>query len=247
VSKRLSGKVAFITGGARGIGRATAARFVEEGARVCVADRDGAAAQATARELGPGAFAVELDVADRASVKRAVEAALAQAERIDALVNNAGITRDASLAKTSDEAWDAVIAVNLTGTFNMTRAVVPHMVARGSGSIVNAASIVGVYGNFGQSNYVATKSGVIGLTRTWARELGRKGVRVNCIAPGFIATEMTAAMPPEVLDGMKQRTPIGRLGTPEDVARVYAFLASDEAAFVHGQVIGVDGGLVIGT
>lgn len=245
MSKRLTGKVALITGGARGIGRATAARFIEEGARVCVADRAGA--EQTAKELGPSAFAVELDVTDRASVKRAVETVLERAERIDALVNNAGITRDATLAKTSDEAWDAVIAVNLTGTFNMTRAVVPHMVQRGSGAIINAASIVGVYGNFGQSNYVATKSGVIGLTRTWARELGRKGIRVNCIAPGFISTEMTAAMPPEVLDGMKARTPLGRLGQAEDVARVYAFLASDDASFVHGQVVGVDGGLVIGT
>jgi 3-oxoacyl-[acyl-carrier protein] reductase len=245
VSKRLSGKVALITGAARGIGRATAARFIEEGARVAVADRTGA--DQTAGELGPSAFAVELDVTDRASVKRAIETVLERAERIDTLVNNAGITRDASLAKTSDEAWDAVIAVNLTGTFNMTRAVVPHMTQRGSGSVINAASIVGVYGNFGQSNYVATKSGVIGLTRTWARELGKKGIRVNCIAPGFIATEMTAAMPPEVLDGMKQRTPLGRLGQAEDVARVYAFLASDDAAFVHGQIIGVDGGLVIGT
>lgn len=247
MQKRLTGKVALITGGARGIGRATAARFVEEGARVAVADRDRAAAEATARELGPSAFAVELDVSDRQSVTRTVDAVLAQAERIDVLINNAGITRDATLAKTSDEAWDAVIAVNLTGTFNVTRAVAPHMIARGKGAIVNAASIVGVLGNFGQSNYVATKSGVIGLTRVWARELGRKGVRVNCIAPGFIATEMTAAMPAEALDGMKQRTPLGRLGQPEDVARAYAFLASDDASFIHGQVIGVDGGLVIGT
>jgi 3-oxoacyl-[acyl-carrier protein] reductase len=245
VSQRLSKKVALITGAARGIGRATAARFIEEGARVAVADRAGA--EATARELGPAAFAVELDVTDRASVKSAVETVLSKAERIDVLVNNAGITRDASLLKTADEAWDAVIAVNLTGTFNMTRAVAPHMVTRGSGVIVNAASIVGIYGNFGQSNYVATKSGVIGLTRVWARELGRKGVRVNCIAPGFIATEMTAGMPPEVLDGMKQRTPLGRLGAPDDIARAYAFLASDEASFIHGQVLGVDGGLVIGT
>jgi 3-oxoacyl-[acyl-carrier protein] reductase len=247
VQKRLSGKVALITGAARGIGRATAARFVQEGARVAVADRDGAGAEATARELGASAFALELDVTDRAQVKRAVEAVLAQADRIDVLVNNAGITKDASLLKTSDEAWDAVIAVNLTGTFNMGRAVAAHMVQRGAGAIINAASIVGVYGNFGQSNYVATKSGVIGLTRVWARELGRKGVRVNCITPGFISTEMTAAMPPEVLDGMKARTPVGRLGQPDDVASVYAFLASDDASFVHGQIIGVDGGLVIGT
>ena len=146
------------------------------------------------------------------------------------------------LAKTSDAAWDTVIAVNLTGTFNMTRAVAPHMIAAGRGVIVNASSIVGIHGNFGQSNYVASKSGVIGLTRVWARELGRKGVRVNCIAPGFIATDMTAAMPREILDGMKAKTPLGRLGTAEDVARAYVFLASDEASFISGTCLDVDGG-----
>ena len=148
---------------------------------------------------------------------------------------------------TIDEAWDAVIAVNLSGTFYMTREVAPHMVARGSGAIINASSIVGVYGNFGQTNYVATKSGVIGMTRVWARELGRKGVRVNAITPGFIATDMTAKMPEDVLEGMKKKTPLGRLGTAEDVARAYVFLASDDAAFINGQVLGVDGGLVAGT
>jgi len=244
---RFSGKVAFITGGARGIGRATAQAFAAEGARVIVADVDADAAEATARALGGGAIGLGLDVADPGSVKSVVAAALAKAERIDALVNNAGITRDASLVKTSDEAWDSVIAVNLSGTFYMTREVAPHMVARGSGAIINASSVVGVYGNFGQSNYVATKSGVIGMTRVWARELGRKGVRVNCIAPGFIATDMTAKMPEEVLEGMKKKTPLGRLGAPEDVAKAYLFLASDEASFINGQVLGVDGGLVAGT
>jgi 3-oxoacyl-[acyl-carrier protein] reductase len=135
----------------------------------------------------------------------------------------------------------------LTGTFNMTRELAPHMVARGGGTILNASSIVGVYGNFGQTNYVATKAGVIGMTRVWARELGRKGVRVNCVAPGFIATDMTAAMKPEILDEMKKHTPLGRLGAPEDVARAYVFLASEEASFINGQVLGVDGGLVAGT
>jgi 3-oxoacyl-[acyl-carrier protein] reductase len=245
--QRFNGKVAFITGGARGIGRATAEAFAAEGARVIVADVDVGSAEATARTLGGGAIGLQLDVSDAASVKAAVAAALARAERIDVLVNNAGITRDATLLKTSDEAWDQVIAVNLTGTFLMTREVAPHMVARGAGAIVNASSIVGLYGNFGQTNYVATKSGVIGMTRVWARELGRKGVRVNCIAPGFIATDMTAKMPEEVLDAMKKRTPLGRLGAPEDVARAYLFLASDDASFVNGQVLGVDGGLVAGT
>ena len=188
-----------------------------------------------------------IDVADPESVKSVVATALSRTERIDVLVNNAGITRDASLLKTSDEAWDSVIAVNLSGTFYMTREVAAHMVARGSGAIINASSVVGVYGNFGQSNYVATKSGVIGMTRVWARELGRKGVRVNCIAPGFIATDMTAKMPEDVLEGMKKKTPLGRLGAPEDVARAYVFLASDEASFINGQVLGVDGGLVAGT
>ena len=241
------GKVAIITGGARGIGRATAEKFAAAGARVAIADRDGAGAAVTAREIGKGAFPVEIDVAEVESVKRAVAHVLEKAGQIDVLINNAGITRDASLAKLTSDAWDAVIAVNLTGTFNCTRAVAPHMVRGGKGAIVNASSIVGVYGNFGQSNYVATKAGVIGLTKVWARELGRKGVRVNCIAPGFIATDMTGAMPKEILDGMKAKTPLGRLGTPEDVARAYVFLASDDASFINGQVLGVDGGLVIGT
>jgi 3-oxoacyl-[acyl-carrier protein] reductase len=245
--KRLEGKVALVTGGARGIGRATAAQLFQDGARVAIADRDHAGAEAVARELGDGAMALALDVTDAAQVNAAVEAVLGRFRRIDVLINNAGIVKDASLLKTSDAAWDQVIAVNLTGTFNMTRAVAAHMTARGSGAIVNAASVVGVYGNFGQSNYVATKAGVIGLTRVWARELGRKGVRVNCIAPGFIATDMTAGMPAEVLDKMKERTPLARLGTAEDVARAYAFLASDDASFINGQVLGVDGGLVLGT
>jgi 3-oxoacyl-[acyl-carrier protein] reductase len=245
--QRFEGRTVLITGGARGIGRATAEKFAAEGARVAVADRDGAGAEAAAKELSRGAFPVEIDVADVASVGRAVARVLETAGAIDVLINNAGITRDATLGKTSDEAWDAVIAVNLTGTFNVGRAVAQHMVARGRGAIVNASSIVGVHGNFGQSNYVASKAGVVGLTRVWARELGRKGVRVNCIAPGFIATDMTAAMPREVLDGMKAKTPLGRLGGAEDVARAYAFLASDEASFINGQVLGVDGGLVIGT
>jgi 3-oxoacyl-[acyl-carrier protein] reductase len=242
---RLNGKTAIITGGARGIGLATATRMVAEGAEVALCDREGA--EEAARALGPRALGFALDVTDAAQVDATVQLLMEKWGKIDVLVNNAGITRDATLLKTSERAWEDVLAVNLTGTFVMTQKVAPHMVARKSGVILNAASIVGIYGNFGQSNYVATKAAVIGLTRVWARELGRKGIRVNCIAPGFIATDMTSAMPKEVLTGMEQRTPLGRLGAPADVAATYAFLASDDAAFVNGQVLGVDGGLVLGT
>ena len=239
--------VVLVTGGARGIGRATAQRFAQGGAKVVVADRDVEGAKKTAAEIGNDAFAVALDVADRANVEKVVAEILERTGRIDVLVNNAGITKDASLAKMDDAQWDAVIAVNLTGTFNVTRAVAKSMVERKKGVILNAASVVGLYGNFGQTNYVATKSGVIGMTKVWARELGRKGVRCNCIAPGFIETDMTAAMPAEVLSTMKAKTPIGRLGQPQDIAEAYFFLASEAASFINGQCLGVDGGLVLGT
>jgi 3-oxoacyl-[acyl-carrier protein] reductase len=240
-------KVTLVTGGARGIGRATAERFVKGGHVVFVADRDEVAAQQTARELGHETMALGLDVADKASVDKVIGAIMERCGRIDVLVNNAGITRDATLAKMDDEAWEQVIDVNLTGTFYVTRAVARHMVEKKKGVILNAASVVGLYGNFGQSNYVASKAGVIGMTRVWARELGRKGVRVNCIAPGFIETDMTRKMPEEVLSTMKGKTPVGRLGQPADVAEAYWFLASEQASFINGQVLGVDGGLVLGT
>jgi len=244
---RFDGRVALITGGARGIGRATAERFAAEEAQVAIADIDGDAAAKTAREIGRGAIGLELDVADSGAVEEVVAQVIADCGGIDVLINNAGIVRDASLLKTADEAWDTVIDVNLSGVFLVGRAVAKHMVERKHGAIVNGASIVGVYGNFGQSNYAASKAGVIGLTRVWARELGRKGVRVNCVAPGFIGTDMTAGLPKATLEAMVARTPLGRMGTPAEVAAAYAFLASDEAAFVNGQVLGVDGGLVLGT
>ena len=237
----LNDKVVIVTGGAAGIGRATAERFVAEGARVVVWD------------VGSEP---RVDVTSQDSVEKAVEAVIAEHGRIDVLVNNAGILRDAQLVKAKDgevvsvmddATFDAVINVNLKGVFVCTRAVVPHMIKAGSGVILNASSIVGLYGNFGQTNYAATKAGVISFTKTWARELGRYGIRVNCVAPGFIATEMVKAMPQKVLDQMAGRTPLGILGDPIDIANAYVWLASDAARFVHGAVLSVDGGLVMGT
>ncbi len=259
----LAGKSVLVTGGAAGLGRATAERFAREGARVMLWDLDTAAGAAAAakvsaagQEAGGEAFFEPVDVADEAAVEAAAGRALERLGAIDVLINNAGITRDAQLAKWKDGAllsrmtateFDAVVAVNLRGVFLPTRAVVPAMIARGSGVILSASSVVGLYGNFGQTNYAATKSGVIGMTRAWARELGRYGIRVNAVAPGFIATEMVAKMPAKVVEGIAGRTPLGRLGRPEEVAAVYLWLASAAASFVHGAVISVDGGLVMGT
>jgi 3-oxoacyl-[acyl-carrier protein] reductase len=252
-------RVAVITGGANGIGLATVRRFAASGARVAIWDRVRAAGEAAVQGLqveGADVLFVETDVTSRASVDAAVTATVAHFGAIDILVNNAGITRDAQLAKVkdgvvvggmSDEDFDAVIAVNLKGVFTCTQAVVPHLLARGGGRIINATSVVARAGNFGQTNYVATKAGVIGMTQVWARELGKRNITVNAIAPGFIATEMTAKMPAQALDAMKAHTPAERLGTPDDVANAYCFLASDYAAFINGAVLPVDGGLVIGT
>jgi 3-oxoacyl-[acyl-carrier protein] reductase len=252
-------RVAIITGGANGIGLATAQRFAASGARVAIWDRvkvAGDAAVAALTANGHEAIFVETDVTSRGSVQSAVDATVARFGGIDILVNNAGITRDAQLAKIKDGAvvggmtddeFDSVIAVNLKGVFTCAQAVIPHLVARGGGRIINATSVVARAGNFGQTNYVATKAGVIGMTQVWARELGKRNITVNAIAPGFIATEMTAKMPPAVLDGMKAHTPADRLGSPDDVAAAYCFLASDYAAFINGAVLAVDGGLVIGT
>jgi 3-oxoacyl-[acyl-carrier protein] reductase len=257
--ERLTGKVAIVTGSAMGIGKATALKFAREGAKVVVCDVMAEAGQTVVDEItaaGGEAFFVPLDVTSADSVRSMVDAALQRWERIDVLVNNAGITRDAMLVKVKDgevvdqmgeAAFDSVINVNLKGVFLCTQAVAPVMIRQGGGVILNAASVVGLYGNFGQTNYVATKAGVIGMTRVWAREMGRKGVRVNAVAPGFILTDMVKKMPEKVLAAMQEKVPLNRLGEPEDVANVYAWLASDEASYVNGTVISVDGGIVIGT
>ena len=244
---RLQDKVAIITGGAAGLGKATAVLFAAEGAAVSIWDVNAQAGQALARELGAAGHRAEyrqIDVGDTAAVQAAVQAVRDAFGRLDILINNAGITRDATLLKMEEAQFDQVIDVNLKGVFNCGQAAARVMVEQGSGAIVNTSSVVALYGNFGQTNYVATKAGVIGMTRVWARELGRKGVRVNAVAPGFIATEMVMAMPEKVRGMMAEKTPLQRLGQPEEIARAYLFLASDEAAFVHGAVLSVDGGLV---
>ena len=244
---RLTNKIAIITGGARGIGKATAKKFIEEGASVALWDIDEKAGQTTAIELNTNGNEVrfyKVNTANPAEVAAAAEMVNKDFGRIDILVNNAGITRDASLKKMSLLQWQQVIDVNLTGVFNCTKVVYPFLAENGSGRILNAASVVAHNGNFGQTNYVAAKAGVIGMTKTWAREFGRKGITVNAVAPGFINTEMVDSVPTTVLEGMASKTPLGRLGTAEDIANAYLFLASDEAAFITGAVLNVDGGLV---
>jgi 3-oxoacyl-[acyl-carrier protein] reductase len=238
--------VAIITGAGRGIGREAAVLFAREGAKVVLADVDpqGEKVVGEIKELGGEAIFVRSDITNRESCVAMAAAAVSSFGRIDILVNNAGITRDAQLVKLAESDFDRVIAVNLKGTFNATQAVAPQMIEQGSGRIINVSSVVGLYGNFGQTNYAATKAGVIGMTKTWARELGRKGITVNAVAPGFIQTEMTENVPEKVLELMRGRTPLGRLGTARDVANIYLFLASDDAAYVSGAVVCVDGGLI---
>ena len=243
----LEGKVCLVTGGGRGIGRAVVARLAREGARAVIAC-DVSSEGFPELERSQDSVRVRLlDVTDAAAVALAVAEISAELGGIDVLVNNAGITRDALLQKMTDEQWAAVLAANLTGVFFVTRAVAPGMMARRSGSIVNLASIVALDGNVGQSNYAASKGGVIALTRTWAREFARKGaqVRVNAVAPGFIRTPMTEKIPRDILEGIVSRVPLGRMGEPEDVAGLVAFLAGEESSYITGQVIRVDGGLVL--
>ena len=253
-------RVAIVTGGAAGIGRATALRFAQGGYAVCAWDVDEAKVAALVPELqaagAPAAEGRKVDVADAAGVAAAVEEVLSRFGRVDVLVNNAGIVKDSQLVKWKDGAvvstmsdgdFDKVISVNLKGVFNCTRAAAPHMIRQKRGVVLNASSVVGLYGNFGQTNYAATKAGVISFTQTWARELGKFDIRVNAVAPGFVATEIIKAMPEKVVAGMVAKTPVGRMGRPEDIAEAYFWLASDAASFVHGATLSVDGGLVLGT
>ena len=253
---RLKDKVCLITGGAAGIGKVTAQRFASEGAKVVICDVNREAGEALAAELGSDASFSVVNVADRAEVQAWVDGVVARYGRVDVLINNAGITRDAMFVKVKDgqlvkqmdeAAFDLVMNVNLKGVFNCAQAVAAYMIKQGSGVIINSSSVVGLYGNIGQTNYVATKAGVIGFTKVWARELGRYGIRVNAVAPGFIMTEMVQKMPEDVLAGMRSRTPLGRLGEPVEIANTFLWLSSDEASYVHGATISVDGGIVIGT
>jgi 3-oxoacyl-[acyl-carrier protein] reductase len=239
----LRGRVALITGAARGIGAATARSFAAAGARLALLDRDDLGLEQVAADTGglpcPG------DVTDAAAVACVVDDVVARWGRLDILVNNAGILRDAALSAVTDADWSATLDVNLRGAMVCARAAVPHMSAAGFGRIVSATSVVARTGNYGQTAYTASKAGIVGMTRTWARELGPKGITANAVAPGFIDTEMVRAVPAKVLAAVVARTPAGRMGRPEEVASVYLFLASDLASFVNGAVVGVDGGLLL--
>jgi len=247
VNQRLQGKVAIITGAAQGIGYATALKFLDEGATVIACDISKPSVDAALPALAPhGAVdAMMVDVTVRAQVDAMTAAVVQRHGRIDVLINNAGITLDARLQKMTEDQFDRVIAVNLKGTYNCAQSVLETMVKQASGVILNASSVVGIYGNFGQTNYAASKFGVIGFVKTWARELGPKGIRCNAVAPGFIATHILDTIPEKVLEQLTERVPLRRLGTPADIANVYAFLASDEASYINGAVIEVSGGLTV--
>jgi 3-oxoacyl-[acyl-carrier protein] reductase len=249
---RLENKVAVVTGGGSGIGKETARLFLNEGAKVAIFDIFTGDVEKICRDMGfaketeiSNTFCTTTDITKREEVRKAVEATLQRFGKIDILVNNAGIIRDALVHKMTEEQWDDVIRVDLSGAFNCIQAVAEHMLQRGSGSIVNVSSVSGVYGNVGQVNYSAAKAGLIGITKTLSKELGKKGIRVNAVAPGFIKTPMTASVPQKILDRMAERTPLNMLGDPIDVAYANLYLASDEARYVNGCVLLVDGGLVV--
>jgi 3-oxoacyl-[acyl-carrier protein] reductase len=245
---RLKDKVAIITGSARGIGQATAVKFAAEGARVVVCDLDRKAVDQVVAQIAAGggqAAGFTLNVTDKASIAAMVKGVMDKYGRIDVLVNNAGIVDDSTLRKMTDEQFERVIDINLKGTYNCARAVVDIMIAQSAGVILNASSVVGLYGNFGQTNYAASKFGVIGMAKTWARELGRKGIRANAVCPGFVQTTILKSIPQKVMQAMIDRVPLGRLAKPEEIANTYAFLASDEASYINGAVIEVSGGATV--
>ncbi|MCB0154430.1 MAG: glucose 1-dehydrogenase, partial [Anaerolineae bacterium] len=266
----LKDRVAIITGAGRGIGHATALRFAEEGALVVLADIDFELVEEVASEINSlrsqtqssvepiaaaqsgsrvvesiVALPVQVDVTSQASIAAMVQTTMEHFGRIDILVNNAGIVRDAQLTKMTEENFDLVININLKGVFNCAHAVAPIMIEQGSGVILSTSSLVAPYGNYGQTNYVASKAGVVGMTKVWARELGRKGIRVNAVAPGFIKTRLTAGIPDKVVNTLLERIPLGHFGSPEDIANAFLWLASDEAKYVSGHVFAVDGGAVL--
>lgn len=243
---RLKGKVSIITGGASGIGKATVLKFAQEGAIVAVCDLNQETIDATVNEVkaaGGEAVGYIVNVTNKSQINDMVADVKARFGRIDVLVNNAGIVQDAQLTKMTDEQFDLVIDINLRGVYNCAKAVVDTMVAQGGGVILNASSVVGVYGNFGQTNYAATKFGVIGFVKTWAKELGKKGIRANAVCPGFVATPILKAMPEKVIQAMEDRVPMKRMAQPEEIANLYAFLASDEASYINGAAIEITGGL----
>lgn len=243
---RLQGKTVMITGAGRGLGKTAALMMAAQGADLILCDvsNDVNSVADEAKAMGVNAYPFICNVTDKGSVDATIAAAIAEAGKIDVLINNAGVTADATMLKMTEEQWDKVIDVNLKGAFLIGQAAAKTMTENG-GAIVNVASVVGLYGNFGQTNYAATKWGVIGMTKTWAKELGKYGIRVNAVAPGFIMTEMTAKMPEKVLDAMKEKSPLKRLGTPEDVGNAFVFLASDESNYITGAVLSVDGGVVL--
>lgn len=246
---RLQGKVAIVTGSSRGIGKGTLLKFAREGAKVVVCDISLESCQQVADEakaLGAEAMAFKVDVTNRAEIDKMVASVKAKWGRIDILVNNAGITADGMFKKMTEDMFDRVINVNLKGVYNCAQAVLETMTEQNYGVILNATSVVGLYGNVGQTNYAAAKWGVIGMTKTWAKELGRKGIRVNAVAPGFIKTPMIEGVPDKVLEALKEKAPLQRLGEIEDIANAYLFLATDEASYITGTVLSVDGGLILG-
>lgn len=245
---RLKGKVAIITGGANGIGKAATKRFLEEGAKVVVADIQKEAGEQLAkqfRDQGHEVMFYPVNVASKDEVETMVEKVKEIFGKIDILINNAGITRDAMLVKMTEEQFNDVIDVNLKGVFHCTQAVAKVMIEQGYGKIINTSSVSGIYGNIGQTNYAAAKAAIVGMTKTWAKELGKKGINVNAVAPGFTKTTMVEKMPEKILNYMESITSLKRLGEPDDIANAYLFLASDESNYITGHVLHVDGGIMM--